>query len=121
MKRTLILLLFSFALVGVALAQQPAPTAVAGGTSPGSAPPRGSSARPTSPGALTTPTVVPDAHEARELPLDSETFDVRVHRRVTEYGQRHEQRERRMSSYDQASGGDPGLGASPIRAKCKWN
>ena len=56
-----------------------------------------------------TPTVVPDAPGARELPLDSEAFDVRVHRRVAEYGQRHEQRESRMSSYDQVSGGDPGL------------
>jgi len=55
------------------------------------------------------PTAVADAPGARELPLDSEAFDVRVHRRVAEYGQRHEQRESRMSSYDQVSGGDPGL------------
>ena len=55
------------------------------------------------------PTVAPDSQEARELPLDSEAFDVRVHRRVAEYGQRHEQRESRMSSFDQVSGGDPGL------------
>jgi chromosome segregation ATPase len=55
------------------------------------------------------PTVVPDNQEARELPLDSEAFDVRVHRRVEEYNLRHEQRERHMSSYDKATEGDAGL------------
>ena len=74
---------------------------------PGGDPPH-QSTRP--PGSLAAaPTVVSEGQEARELPLDSETFDVRVHRRVTEYQQRHEQREQRMSSYDKASGGDPGL------------
>ena len=64
----------------------------------------------TTPGTLgKTPPVVTDTQEARELPLDSESFDVRVHRRVTEYSQRHQQRERRMSSYDKVSVGDPGL------------
>jgi len=64
----------------------------------------------TTPGALgKTPPVVADTQEARELPLDLESFDVRVHRRVTEYSQRHQQRERRMSSYDRVSVGDPGL------------
>ena len=64
----------------------------------------------TMPGRLgKTPSVVADTQEARELPLDSETFDVRVHRRVEEYSQRHQQRERRMSSYDKVSVGDPGL------------
>jgi chromosome segregation ATPase len=56
-----------------------------------------------------TRSVVANYQEARELPLDSETFDVRVHRRVTEYNQRHEQRERHMSSYDQVTVRDPGL------------
>ena len=46
---------------------------------------------------------------AREVPLDVEPFDVRVHRRIEEYGQRHQQRERQMASYDKVSGGDPGL------------
>ena len=103
MKRTLMLVLFGFALVGVALAQQPSPTAV-----PAPPPPPAEEVAPGTVG--TTPTVVPGAHEARELPLDSETFDVRVHRRVMEYNDRHQQRELRMSSYDQAIGGDPGLG-----------
>jgi hypothetical protein len=56
-----------------------------------------------------TRSVVANHEEARELPLDSETFDVRVHRRVTEYSQRHQQRERRISSYDKVSVRDPGL------------
>jgi chromosome segregation ATPase len=58
---------------------------------------------------VNTPKVVPDAQEARELPLDSEAFDVRVHRRVAEYNQRHEQRQRHMSSYDKVTVRDPGL------------
>ena len=56
-----------------------------------------------------TPTVVSDSQGARELPLDSEPFDVRVHRRVGEYMQRHLQREHRMSSYSRVSVGDPNL------------
>jgi chromosome segregation ATPase len=65
----------------------------------------------TEPGTLgKTPTIVPGAQEARELPLDSEAFDVRVHRRVADYNQRHEQRERHMSAYDQVAVRDPGLG-----------
>jgi hypothetical protein len=43
------------------------------------------------------------------VPLDVEPFDVRVHRRIEEYGQRHQQRERQMASYDKVSGTDPGL------------
>jgi hypothetical protein len=62
------------------------------------------------PGTLgNTPSVVADTQGARELPLDSEAFDVRVHRRVGEYSQRHLQRERRMSSYAKVSVGDPSL------------
>jgi hypothetical protein len=57
-----------------------------------------------------TPSVVTNNEEARELPLDSETFDVRVQRRVAEYERRHQQRELRMSSYDKATVGDPGFG-----------
>ena len=68
------------------------------------------SAVTTTPGMLgQMPSLVPNNQEARELPLDSEAFDVRVHRRVTEYGQRHQQRELRMSSYDKVCVGDPGL------------
>jgi hypothetical protein len=46
---------------------------------------------------------------ARETPLDAETFDVRIHRRLEEYNQRHGQRELEMASYTEASGTDPGL------------
>jgi hypothetical protein len=102
MKRALILFLFCFGLASLALAQQFAYT----GPPPAPPPP----AEAAAPGTLgTAPTVVSDTHEARELPLDSEAFGVRVHRRVMEYGQRHQQRELRMSSYDKASGGDPGF------------
>jgi len=115
MKRALILVLFCSAIVSLAFAQQPAPTAAP------DAPPSPETATPVpeeitppgptpAPGAVgQAPAVVPDAQEARELPLDSEPFDVRVHRRVMEYGQRHQQRELRMSSYDNVSGADPGL------------
>ena len=80
------------------------------------------SADTTTPGTLgKTPSVVANNQEARELPLDSETFDVRVHRRVTEYSQRHQRRERLMSSYDKVSVGTRGSSASPTHAKCKWS
>ena len=115
MKRAIILVLFCTAIASWALAQQPAPTGVPAAPpppetvapSPAEITPPGQTVVPDTLGK--TPTVVTDAQEARELPLDSEAFDVRVHRRVMEYGQRHQQRERRMSSYDQVSGGDPGL------------
>jgi chromosome segregation ATPase len=55
------------------------------------------------------PEAAAEPQGARELPLDSEPFDVRVHRRVAEYGQRHTDRENRMASYDKASEGDPAL------------
>ncbi|MGA2632341.1 MAG: hypothetical protein ABSG54_19265 [Terriglobia bacterium] len=133
MKRALILVLFCCAMVSLALAQQPASTGVpaappppetaASGTvdiarpDPTAATPVGTmdtapteSADTTTPGTLgKTPSVVANNQEARELPLDSETFDVRVHRRVTEYSQRHQRRESLMSSYDKVSVGDPGL------------
>jgi chromosome segregation ATPase len=117
MKRALILVLFCCAMATLALAQQPAsPGVPAAPPPPGTAASGTEDATPTeSPDTTTpdtsakTPSVVAETHEARELPLDSETFDVRVHRRVEEYGQRHQQRERRMSSYDKVSGGDPGL------------
>jgi chromosome segregation ATPase len=41
--------------------------------------------------------------------LDAETFDVRVHRRLEEYNQRHGQRELEMASYTEASSADSGL------------
>jgi len=130
MKRAIFLVLFCSAMAGWGLAQQPSPTPVPAAPSPppetvapGPAetpPPDHPLApipaqitpadRPAAPDTLgNSPAVIADAPGARELPLDSEAFDVRVHRRVAEYGQRHEQRESRMSSYDQVSGGDPGL------------
>jgi chromosome segregation ATPase len=115
MKRAFILVMFCGAMVSLALAQRAAPTAVVAAPPPpetvGSAPVEVTGPGPTAvPGTLgNTPNVVPDAQEARELPLDSEAFDVRVHRRVTEYNLRHEQREHKMSSYDQATVRDPGL------------
>ena len=141
MRRILIVVLFSGAVVGLALAQQPASTgmpaapplsatAAAGmvgvaHSGPAATTPVGTvaatppgavestpaeSAVTTTPGMLgQTPSLVPNSQEARELPLDSEAFDVRVHRRVTEYSQRHQQRELRMSSYDKVSVGEPGV------------
>jgi hypothetical protein len=115
MQRALILVLFCGVTVSLALAQPPAPTGV-----PAAPPPSKTAASGrvdiTRPGRSATPgrlgktrSVVANHEEARELPLDSETFDVRVHRRVTEYSQRHQQRERRISSYDKVSVRDPGL------------
>ena len=115
MKRAIILVLFCFAMVGLALAQQAAPTEGPAAPPPpetvGSAPVEITGPGPTpAPGTLgKMPIVVPDAQEARELPLESEAFDVRVHRRVTEYNLRHEQRERNVSSYDTVAVRDPGL------------
>jgi hypothetical protein len=116
MKRALIMVLACSGMANLALAQQ-------------SASPRGPAAPPSPETAVVGPIEIPSPNqpvtpdvagkmpsvvsidqEAREVPLDSETFDVRVHRRVVEYGQRHQQRERRMSSYDKVSGDDPGLG-----------
>ena len=130
MRHAIILVLFYCAMVSWALAQQPAPAPVPAAPSPppetvapgpAETPTPDQLAAPTpaqinppdqpaGPDTLSNPpTAIPDAAGARELPLDSEAFDVRVHRRVAEYGQRHEQRENQMSSYDQVSGGDPGL------------
>ena len=133
MKRASILVLFCGAMVSLALAQQPASTEVPAAPPPPEtaasgpmdiAPPGPTATAPvgtvdttppesadtTTPGTLgKTPSAVANNQEARELPLDSETFDVRVHRRVTEYSQRHQRRESLMSSYDKVSGGDPGL------------
>jgi hypothetical protein len=66
-----------------------------------------------------TPEAGTGAQGAREVPLDVESFDARVRRRVAEYGQRHQQREREMTSYDRVSGTDPGLGrfADPRKAQ----
>ena len=99
MKRALILFLFCGAMASQALAQMAAPTGVPAAPPPPataeSAPAEITRPVPTvAPGTLgNMPTVVPNAQEGRELPLDAEAFDVRVHRRVTEYNQRHEQRE----------------------------
>jgi len=65
------------------------------------------------------PAIGTGAQGAREVPLDIESFDARVRRRMEEYSQRHQQREREMASYDRASGADPGLGrfADPRKAQ----
>jgi hypothetical protein len=130
MKRAMIFFLFCSTVASWGLAQQPSPTPVPAAppsppetVAPGPAetpPPDKPIApspaqinppdQPAAPDTLVNaPAAVADVPGARELPLDSEAFDVRVHRRVAEYGQRHEQRESRMSSFDQVSGGDPGL------------
>jgi chromosome segregation ATPase len=64
-----------------------------------------------------------DSTGALEVPLDAETFEARVHHRVTEYGQRHQQRERVMMSYDKVSGSEPGLGrfADPRKVQVELN
>ena len=125
MNRVMLAVFSCCALAGLAVAQQTATTAAPAAppppetaeSAPGTA--TDPSARPVPVGTrgavpnaaalANEPTVVPDPQEARELPLDSEPFDVRVLRRVTEYNQRREQRERHLSSYDQAAAGDPGL------------
>ena len=115
MKRALILFLFCGAMLSQALAQEAAPTGAPAATPPpetaGPAPVEITGPSPTAAPVpvANTPAVVTDAQGARELPLDSEAFDMRVHRRVTEYNQRHEQRERHMSSYDTVTVRDPGL------------
>ena len=52
----------------------------------------------------------PDIQGPREVPLDSEPFDARIHRRLDEFNMRHQQRQQQMSSYAAAKGSDPGLG-----------
>ena len=68
-------------------------------------------------------TGTPDAQGAVEMPLDTESFDARIHRRLDDYGQRHQQRGRVMASYDRASNGDPGLGrfADPRKVQVELN
>ena len=115
MKRAIMLVVFCLAMDGAALAQRstpaPAPPAppppATADTIPVEVAPPNPTAAPIPMG--NPPNVVPEAQEARELPLDSEPFNVRTHRRVAEYNERHQQRERHMSSYDQAAVGDPGL------------
>ncbi len=129
MKRASILALICCATAIAAAAQQPA-------SPDGSPPPPDTTAPPAAtpppPAATMVPPSTPDAKAtgsqssppaasetqvtapadtqgAREVPLDVEPFDVRVHRRIEEYGQRHQQRERQMASYDKVSGADPGL------------
>jgi chromosome segregation ATPase len=115
MKRAIMLALFSFAMAGPALAQgskpAPAPPAPPPPETADTIPVEVAPPNPTSAPVplVNPPNVVPEAQEARELPLDSEPFDVRVHRRVAEYNERHQQRERHMTSYDKATVGDPGL------------
>ena len=100
MRRALILTLFACLAACVALAQAPAPNNVPPPPPPEASPP--ASSEPNQ--------APPDAQGAREIPLDAEPFDVRVHRRFDEYNQRRAQREVEMNSYAEASGSDPGLG-----------
>lgn len=68
-------------------------------------------------------TATSDTQGAREIPLDAESFDVRVRRRVEEYGQRHQQRQLQMAEYDKATGADPGLQrfADPRKVQVELN
>lgn len=114
-----------------AMAQQPASSEAPAAPADTTAPPPAADS-PSSPAAVTTPSPSPgtktsgsqsslpaalesqattptDTQGAREVPLDAEPFDVRVHRRIEEYGQRHQQREREMASYDKVGGTDPDL------------
>ena len=114
MKTALILTLLGCALASVALAQQPPTTQVPPPPPAGMAPPPPTpgTTEPESPppAASETPETAPqDTQGARETPLDTEAFDVRVHHRLDEYNQRREQRELEMASYNKASGNDPGL------------
>jgi len=112
MKPAILLVLFCFAVTSAAFAQRSAPP-------PAPPPPETTQPipvevtplqPPAAPQPVTnSPAAVPDTQEARELPLDSESFDVRVHRRVAEYNERHQERERHMSAYDKATESDPGL------------
>ena len=58
---------------------------------------------------ITTPSAT-DTQGPREVPLDSEPVDARIHRRLDEFNMRHQQRQQQISSYSEAKGGDPGLG-----------
>jgi hypothetical protein len=116
MRPALILILLGCALASVALAQQPAPSDVPPPPPPSvAAPPPPPGATASEPGSLPpaaseTPESAPaDQQGARETPLEAETFDVRIHRRLEEYNQRHGQRELEMASYTEASGADPDL------------
>jgi hypothetical protein len=149
MKRAWAVALICYAMAVVALAQeqQPAPTdgappppdtmAAPSDGSPAPPPPAEAAvpaAESLPPAPAETPVNVPPdvqsastpdaqsgtvAQGAREVPLDIEPFDARIHRRTSEYNQRHQQREREMASYDRASGADPGLGrfADPRKAQ----
>jgi hypothetical protein len=113
MRPALILTLLACALASVTLAQSPGPSNL---PSPRVAPPppapdtTGAVPDAAPPAASETPATAPaDTQGARETPLDAETFDVRVHRRLEEYNQRRAQRQLEMASYADASGNDPGL------------
>jgi len=116
MRPALFLTLLACALASVALAQAPGPGNLPPPPPSGVAPPQ---LAPDTTGAVpeaapaaaseTLATTPADTQGARETPVDSETFDVRVHRRLEEYNQRREQREHEMAAYADASGGDPGL------------
>jgi hypothetical protein len=118
MKATLILTLVCYALAGVALAQQASSTAVPppppAGVAPPPSPTAGAKApapeSPPSADSQTPETATADTQGARETPLDAQSFDGRVHRRLAEYNQRRQQRELEMGSYNKVSASDPSLG-----------
>lgn len=137
MRPSAILVIACGALTGLVFAQEPAPSdsapppaaeapapPPAPGTvsSAGSSPPAaaGSSWRCTTSRGWTTcedsppPSVAEtpapaDAQGAREIPLDSAPFDVRVRHRLEDYSQRHQEREHQMAEYDKAGSTDPSL------------
>ena len=131
MRPALILILLGGLLASVGLAQEPAPSDVPppapatvappppaspSGTpetqsSPPAPPSSAQGSESSLPAASASPEKAPaDVQGARETPLDNETFDARIHRRLDEFNQRHAQRQLEMASYAEASGADPGLG-----------
>jgi len=116
MRRAFILSFLACALAGAALAQAPLPNNAPPPSPPSVNPPppatgtTGAAPEASPPAAPeATQTAPADTQGARETPLDTEPFDVRVHRRLEEYTQRRAQREAEMNSYAEASGSDPGL------------
>ena len=116
MRPACILVLALCAVASASLAQQPA------GNDQAAAPPPSDSSAPVLPPhtapsasgpststASEAPAPAPDTQGASEVPVEAEPFDARVHRRIEEYGQRHQQRDRQMATYDKVSGSDPGL------------
>lgn len=115
MRYATLFVLLWFVMTGSALAQRAAPAPPPPGPPPAETAdavpvevtPLSPTAAPLP--ATNVPAAAPEGQEARELPLDSEPFDVRIQRRVAEYNERHQQREHHMSAYEKAAQGDPGM------------